>query len=114
MVVEGRVRPVRLDRIKVRPAPRWLQRLWLGPVSAMTLPWAIYIRPEVLADDPVRLGPLLIHELAHARQWQKLGLVRFTARYLTDYLRGRLRGLSHRQAYLGISLEVEAREIAGM
>jgi len=39
---------------------------------------------------------------------------RFLWRYLTAYLRGRLDGLGHRGAYLGIPLEAEARESAAL
>ncbi len=56
-------------------------------------------------DRPV----LVAHELVHARQYAERGLVPFLARYLTDYLRNLLRLRSHRQAYLAIPAEVEAR-----
>ena len=79
----------------------------------MTLPWAIYVRSEVLGGDSVRLARLVSHELVHVRQWQDLGTLKFLRRYLSDYLRGRRKGLSHSQAYLAISLETEARQISG-
>ena len=102
-----------IDRVALRPAPKWMARAWRGDVAAMTLPWAIYVRPDVLGGDSVRLARLVNHELVHVRQWQQLGTMRFLNRYLTDYLRGRRKGLGHNQAYLAISLEKEAREVSG-
>ena len=101
------------DRVPIRQAPKWMRRAWRGDVAAMTLPWAIYVHAEVLGGDSSRLSRLIEHELVHVRQWQRLGVARFLRRYLGDYLRARRRGLSHHQAYLGISLEREARDISG-
>ncbi len=53
--------------------------------------------------------PTLLHELVHMGQWQRIGLVRFSIRYLGDYVRGRLRRLGHQRAYLAIGAEAEAR-----
>jgi hypothetical protein len=113
-VIAAAVKPASLDRVKVKAAPGWMRRLWLGPVSAMTLPGGIYMRTEVLTGDPAILGPLLFHELIHSRQWLELGVVRFLFRYLSGYLRGRLQRKGHRQAYLDIPLEQQARQIAGV
>ncbi len=56
---------------------------------------------------------LVAHELVHVRQYAERGRVRFLTRYLLDYL-GNLRRLrNHRQAYLAIPAEAEARELAG-
>lgn len=101
-----------VDRVPIRPAPRWLRRLWRGPVWAMTLPWAIYVDPVRLQDP--NLARLLVHELVHVRQWSDLGVLRFVWRYVADYLRGRFRGLDHHHAYLEIRCESEARTIAGV
>ena len=79
----------------------------------MTLPWAIYVRRDVLGGDPFPLAILLEHELVHVSQWQRLGMARFLKRYLSDYLAGRRKGLNHHRAYLAISLEKEARDISG-
>ena len=79
----------------------------------MTLPWAIYVRPDVLGGDSVRLAQLVNHELVHVRQWHQLGVTRFLLRYFTDYVRGRRAGLGHQKAYLAISLEEEARRLSG-
>lgn len=102
-----------LDRVPVRRAPSWMVRAWGSRASAMTLPWAIYVKPGVLAGDRRVLGSLVFHELVHVRQWRDLGVVRFSLRYLAEYLRGRRAGLTHQEAYLAISLEEEARRISG-
>ena len=102
-----------IDSVTIRPAPRWLVRIWRSDVAAMTVPWAIYVRSDVLGGDSSRLAGLVGHELVHVRQWRELGTLRFVRRYLSEYLHGRRRGLRHSQAYLAISLEKEAREISG-
>jgi hypothetical protein len=58
-------------------------------------------------DDTV----LLAHEAAHAAQYERLGAWRFRWRYLLEYARGRLRGLSRDAAYRAISFEREARAL---
>jgi hypothetical protein len=79
----------------------------------MTLPWAIYVNPRLLAGDRRALSNLLLHELVHVRQWHALGTVSFLRTYLGDYWRARRSGLDHLHAYLNISLEEEARRISG-
>ena len=101
------------DRLMVKVAPSWLTRRWRTPIAAMTAPWAIYVRREVLNGDRRMLARLLTHELVHVRQWADLGMLRFSWRYLKGYLAGRRQGLSHDQAYLQIPLEQEARAISG-
>lgn len=102
-----------IDSVRVQVAPGWMRRAWIGDVGAMTLGSRIYVDPAALRWERSRLGALLVHELVHVRQWRHLGAVRFLLRYVGDYLRGRLRGRPHREAYLAIRLEVEARAIAG-
>lgn len=99
--------------VRVLPTPRWLSRVWFGPVRAMTLMRRIYVAPDVLDGDPDSLRRVLVHELVHVRQWVEAGPVRFLRRYLGDYLRSRLAGKPHRHSYLAIRQEVEARAIAG-
>ncbi len=53
---------------------------------------------------------LLAHELVHIEQYRRTGMVRFLARYFIDYLRARAEGLTHREAYLAIPFEIQARE----
>ena len=64
-------------------------------------------------DDHSGHRVLLAHELVHVEQYAELGLVGFLWRYVREYF-GHLRRLrNHRQAYRAISLEVEARAVAG-
>jgi hypothetical protein len=56
---------------------------------------------------------LIAHELVHVAQFAEQGHVRFVARYLADYARNLVRLRDHRQAYLAITAEVDAREGAG-
>lgn len=67
----------------------------------------------VLRDDD-RSGRrvLLAHELVHVEQYAELGVVRFLRPYLREYFVNLRRLRSHRQAYLAISLEAEARAAA--
>jgi hypothetical protein len=102
-----------LDSAQVRSAPRWMRRLWVGPVGAITLWSRIYVARELLEGEPRRLQELLVHELVHVRQWRTAGPWRFLRHYLTDYVGGRLARRSHVDAYHGIRYEVEARAIAG-
>ena len=52
---------------------------------------------------------LVAHELVHAAQYAERGRVRFLSRYLADYARNLVRLRNHRQAYLAIPAEVDAR-----
>lgn len=90
-------------RVRVVPV-RWLP---MG-VAGMTLRHTILVRREHTGDEA-----LLRHEMVHVEQWKDQGVARFLWRYLWDYVSGRLRGLSHQEAYLAIPFEVEARRIAG-
>ena len=58
-------------------------------------------------------APLVAHELVHVRQYGESGFLRFLARYLSDYARNLVRLRNHREAYLAIPAEVEARAEAG-
>lgn len=60
------------------------------------------------ADHPEFVA-LIAHELVHSRQYGEFGAWKFRWLYLREYLRGRLRGLSHQQAYRNISFERAAR-----
>jgi len=52
---------------------------------------------------------LLAHELVHVRQYRELGFFRFLFLYVAEYLGNRRLGHSHREAYLELSFEKEAR-----
>ena len=108
------VHPVDPDSVLIRPAPWVVQKIWGRGIRAMTLRNTILLDPLLLTAAQDRAGILLVHELVHVRQWHDLGVARFLWRYLTAYLEGRRDGLGHRGAYLGIPLEVEARETAAL
>lgn len=55
---------------------------------------------------------LLRHERVHVRQWRRHGALGFAARYVVPYVASRLRGRSHRNAYLRIPFEIEADWVA--
>lgn len=99
-----------ISGIEVLPAPVWMRRLWVGDVHAMTIMSRIFMGPDVIADPG---GQLLVHELVHVRQWRTDGFLRFILTYTLDYVRGRLRGARHTEAYRSIRYEVEAVAIAG-
>jgi hypothetical protein len=78
----------------------------------MTLGDRVFVRPEVLHGPAGRLGPLVVHELVHVRQWHDYGAVGFLRRYMSRYFSGIIRGLGHRAAYRANPYEAEAREVA--
>lgn len=84
-------------------------RLWVGgPVprgsDGITLGSLVIMRKGCARPER-----LLAHELAHVRQFARLGWVRFLSQYLGSYVSSRLKGRSHREAYLNIPLEIDAR-----
>lgn len=85
--------------------PWWL-RPWLARgVIAITLGRTIYVAHVFDGDE---LERLLRHELAHVRQILQLGVFRFYARYVKEYVTLRLRRVPAAEAYRRISFEVEA------
>ncbi|MGH9458323.1 MAG: eCIS core domain-containing protein [Thermoanaerobaculia bacterium] len=89
--------------------PLWLRPLLLRGVVGITLGRRIFLAPELLGRGEARLEAVIRHELAHVDQVRRLGLVRFLAAYVREYLALRLRGLGHVAAYRAISFEREAR-----
>ncbi|MEK6372135.1 MAG: hypothetical protein AABO58_05515 [Acidobacteriota bacterium] len=83
--------------------PWWMRPFLLRDVIALTIGRRIWISPRVR-----NVEPLIRHELAHVRQMAQLGVLPFLWKYLREYLRNRRRGMSHHQAYLAISFEIEA------
>jgi hypothetical protein len=78
-----------------------------GPVppgaAAITIGSVISIRARAADDEQ-----LLRHERVHVEQWRRYGVIGFLRRYLGSYLRWRVRGHRHWDAYRRIPLEVEA------
>ncbi len=81
---------------RVRPLPRGS--------SGMTLGHQILLRRGT--EDNRKL---IAHELVHVAQFGDRGRLRFLTRYLADYARNLARLRNHRQAYLAIPAEVDAR-----
>ena len=82
--------------------------VWVGgPVppgaAAITLGPLIVVRRRSAGNER-----LLRHELVHVEQWRRYGVFGFLRRYLGAYLRWRLRGHRHWDAYRRIPLEIEA------
>ena len=98
--------------VPVRVPPWWVRIVLRRRFAAITLPWVIYVRRDLL-DSPESLERLILHELAHVEQWRRLGYVQFLRVYLGEYFAARRLGASHMVAYYDISLESEARAAAG-
>lgn len=75
--------------------------------AAITIGPLISIRRR-FADDAL----LVRHELVHVRQWRALGFGGFLLRYVSAYLKWRVRGYGHWAAYRRIPLEIEADWVA--
>jgi hypothetical protein len=116
-VLASILRRVDPGRVKIRVGPIWFRPVWGRRISAIALPWGIYVRPQVMermaaGSEPVRNTRLVVHELVHIEQWRRFGPVGLLRRYLSDYLVARLRRKSHWDAYRGVRTEVEARAAA--
>ena len=99
------------ERLLVREARPWFERLILRGPSAIALPYVVYVHSRAYNRPRADLTRLVVHELVHVSQWREEGYVRFAFRYVWDYLRGRLRGLSHAESYRSIGYEAEARAL---
>ena len=89
--------------------PFWLSPFLRSWVAAITLGRTVYLTREVREWPAERFELTMRHELAHVRQVVALGLVRFLARYVSEYIRNRRTGLDAHAAYFEISFEREAR-----
>jgi hypothetical protein len=109
-VFGDRVAQVRLHR---GPIARVLAA-WLG-ADAFVLGCRIFLSTPASRRIEARLPgslSLLAHEIAHAEQYVRHGTFGFLARYAAEYLRGRLAGQAHREAYRSISFERAAEKAA--
>lgn len=86
--------------------PWWLRPFLARDVVAITLGRRIYIGSNLA---PAAFERLMRHELAHVRQMERLGLLRFLWRYVLEFLRNFARLRNAFAAYQTISFEVEAR-----
>lgn len=115
--VRGRLPHVEPFAVPVRAASPWFRRFWAHGIVAVAMPWAIYVTDAALARlqtgaEPERSGSLIVHELVHLEQYARLGARRHLTQYVADYVGARIRGASHWDAYRGVRLEVEARDLA--
>jgi len=99
------------ERLLIREARPWFERLILRRPAAIALPYVVYVHTRAYNRPRADLTPLVVHELVHVSQWREEGYFRFAVRYLGDYLRGRLRHQSHAEAYRAIGYEIEARAL---
>jgi hypothetical protein len=99
------------ERLLIREARPWFERLVLRRPTAIALPYVVYVHSRAYNRPRADLTGLIIHELIHVSQWREEGYVRFAFRYLGDYLRSRLRGHSHSESYRSIRYEAAARAL---
>lgn len=76
--------------------------------GAMTIGRFVLVKRDE-AGDRTGARELLAHELVHAVQWRQLGFFRFGLRYLGAYVKNLARLRRHRDAYLAIPFEEQAR-----
>lgn len=79
--------------------------------DGMTIGNIVFLRGDRIEQ---RATTLLAHELVHVRQFAEHGPIRFLTQYVGAYLKNFLATKNHRQAYLDIPFEIEAREEAAM
>ena len=93
-------------RAKVRGGYPWWLRPWMmRDMVGITLGRRIYLDAKAAPESIERL---LLHELAHVRQINRLGLFVFYWRYVSEFARHFRRERSVRRAYTMISFEREA------
>ena len=85
--------------------PWWLRPFLMQGVLAITLGRRVYVKAGLSAAYMERL---LRHELAHVRQIDRLGVLRFYWQYATEFLRHWRAVRSVSRAYSMISFEIEA------
>ena len=82
----------------------WLPKIL--KVDGITLNETIYFAiPE--REVSIRLKK---HEREHVKQYQESGVVCFLSKYLWEYIKNRIKGLNHYEAYYNISYEIKARK----
>ncbi|MGH1493910.1 MAG: hypothetical protein ACRBK7_31705 [Acidimicrobiales bacterium] len=80
-----------------------------GGYAGMTLGCTVLLARPVKPDGS---STLLAHELVHVRQWQELGVVGFSARYLNSFVRNMAKHRRWKLAYHNIDAEIEAKQEA--
>ena len=103
--------PIRLDSGLLARTAAWLLR-----ADAFVLRRRIFLSRDAaaeIASGSERGSRILAHELEHVRQYDRHGVAGFLVRYAADYVRARLSGASHAEAYLAIGFEREAFRASG-
>jgi hypothetical protein len=91
-------------RVEKRDGAVFVVSRWAAPgAEATTLGRFVFVRERAI-DSP----RLIRHELVHVRQWRRLGIAGFAARYLSAYVGWRVRRYPHWAAYRRVPLEIEA------
>lgn len=85
-------------------APWFVKLITLNFARAITLFPFIFLQRK---DDKAN-QQLINHEQIHLRQQLELFIIPFYLLYLGEYAVGRIRGMSHYEAYRAISFEQEA------
>jgi len=93
--------PDLLRRVRIMKVP-----ILTPGTSGMTIGVVVMLRRD---DDRTGNRKLIAHELVHVDQYSRQGVVGFLIRYARDYLRCLARHRRHREAYLAIPAEIEAR-----
>jgi hypothetical protein len=88
--------------------PWWMRPFLMRGVAAITIGRRIWVDVGRASARPDGLKSVLRHETVHVRQMRDLGLIRFGWRYIREYFRNRLSGMSSDDAYRNISFEREA------
>lgn len=99
-ITRGLAERVRLVRTNLLPPA----------ADGMTVGRFVFMRDDHIEH---RATTLLAHELVHVRQFAEMGMIRFLASYFGAYAKNLVQSRNHRQAYLDIPLEIEARREAG-
>ena len=95
-VADGVLERVRLIRTNLLPPA----------ADGMTIGRFVFLRDDNISKSG---SSLIAHELVHVRQFAEMGAFRFFSAYLSAYFKNLWRLKNHRQAYLQIPLEQEAR-----
>lgn len=107
------VDPDEFDGVVFSEMPCPMRTLTRGRAEAITFGDHIFVQRRAFDDVVSGTRPdLVIHELVHVTQWRADGGW-FLPRYLGQYVRFRILGVSHDAAYRGISYEIEAFAAGG-
>jgi len=88
----------------------WLPKLLTKLSPNSTINAIVLFKTVLFREKKDNVSKRLIkHEKTHIKQREKLGL-KFYYLYLKEYIQNRLDNMSHRESYLNISFEIEARE----